>query len=415
MATFIQGDGEPLTQPSPNYPQEIQSVGDRTKNLLPINDNVSVTYQGVTITIENDVITLNGTTTTNFQFGVYRENGKLKVLNGVVNIENKVPSLINKLESGTYTQSLKYISGTITSVNNVSKYVGIYTYKDGVKSVDTRKTFSMKDDKYTFSFDGDKEVQFFVIQIGAINGELTFDNFKFKFQLEKGDTATDYEPYGYKMPVKVNNKTINIYLNEPLRKIGNYFDYIDYKNKKVVRNITKYTFDNTESIAISRTGDINQSYYMYTPALKDINIKTGEYLYSDILSYQQNTQNIDTTKDVYLIGYGGNTSLIYFQLSLKLATTSDEVKTLLNGKKIYGVALIPTEETIDIPKISTFKGTNIFSIDTKLEPSGIRINYWKQIGVAEVTEEIVQSGTNLLIVSTGAEITQSGNNLVIGG
>ena len=33
------------------------------------------------------------------------------------------------------------------------------------------------------------------------------------------------------------NTVANIYLKEPLRKIGNYSDYIDFKNKKVVRNV----------------------------------------------------------------------------------------------------------------------------------------------------------------------------------
>lgn len=45
-------------------------------------------------------------------------------------------------------------------------------------------------------------------------------------QLEKGFSSTSYEPYGYKIPVTVTNSndetsTTNIYLNEPLRKIGN--------------------------------------------------------------------------------------------------------------------------------------------------------------------------------------------------
>ena len=45
----------------------------------------------------------------------------------------------------------------------------------------------------------------------------------------------------YKIPVKVNNgKNVvvtNIYLDEPLRKIDEYADYIDFENKKVVRRI----------------------------------------------------------------------------------------------------------------------------------------------------------------------------------
>ena len=49
-------------------------------------------------------------------------------------------------------------------------------------------------------------------------------------QIEVGDTATAYEPYFEPM-------TTSIYLDEPLRKVGTYADYIDFENKKVVRNI----------------------------------------------------------------------------------------------------------------------------------------------------------------------------------
>ena len=54
-------------------------------------------------------------------------------------------------------------------------------------------------------------------------------------QLELGDTATEYEPY--KEPV-----TTNLYLNEPLRAIGDYKDYIDFENGKLVRNIAESQF-----------------------------------------------------------------------------------------------------------------------------------------------------------------------------
>ena len=128
-------------------------------------------------------------------------------------------------------------------------------------------------------------------------------------------------------------------------------------------------------MTVSRTGDINQSYYMYSPILSSINIKTGDPLYSDMLLYQQNVQNVDTTKEVSLIGYGGNTTLLYFQLPLSLATTSDEVKTLLNGKEIFGVALAPTEETIELPNIPTLKGTTILEVDTTIQPSNIEVVY----------------------------------------
>lgn len=69
--------------------------------------------------------------------------------------------------------------------------------------------------------------------ITYISYETTLRNCNVKLkniQLEKGITPTKYEPY-------VEPEIKKIYLNEPLRKIGNYSDYIDLINKKVVSNI----------------------------------------------------------------------------------------------------------------------------------------------------------------------------------
>ena len=45
-------------------------------------------------------------------------------------------------------------------------------------------------------------------------------------QIEYGTTATEYEPY-------IPTVTTNIYLDEPLRGIGNYRDYIEVRNRAV--------------------------------------------------------------------------------------------------------------------------------------------------------------------------------------
>ena len=43
----------------------------------------------------------------------------------------------------------------------------------------------------------------------------------------------------------------NIYLNEPLRKIGDYTDYIDFENKKIVRNVE--VIDNTGTLTLEES------------------------------------------------------------------------------------------------------------------------------------------------------------------
>lgn len=505
---FSIGSNTPTPTPTPEAPIEVESVGERTKNLLPIINDISYTIYNTTLTIENDTFTLNGTATSNYQFGLYIENGQLKVINGVIGVERNNPPLIKKLEAGTYNLSLKYLSGTITSTG-ATKYFGLYTYKNGSTALDARYTFDMADRNNQFSITADKEAQFFVIQIVALNKELVFDNYKFKVQLEKGSTATEYEPYGYKVPVNVsgenlfdntkvlngflpqtgaypttnasypkacyqiinlkagqtvkidfyNNEdkngriryidndtnevvgtiiegttdyytstqtfnngfkdgeitalkdfklgimyvrelesnfdlqvnltsTTNIYIKEPLRRIGDYADYIDYKNKKVVRKIVEKVFYGTEDIRNLPTNP-----YPYTfwdigevgTVIDDINLCT-HLQYQPNFSYQVQGDN----KFRVLNSVSNNSARVVFRFYLNgaIVYNLDQVKALLTEYYNEGKPMIvyyahadglETQETIDIPEITTSKGTNIFNIDTTIEPSELKVNYWKQI------------------------------------
>ncbi|MBP9999547.1 MAG: hypothetical protein KBT14_02505, partial [Proteobacteria bacterium] len=58
-------------------------------------------------------------------------------------------------------------------------------------------------------------------------------------QLEQGSVATPYASYGH--------STTPIYLNAPLRKVGDYADVLDYKNGTITRNVGVKVLDGTES------------------------------------------------------------------------------------------------------------------------------------------------------------------------
>lgn len=76
-------------------------------------------------------------------------------------------------------------------------------------------------------------------------------------QIEEGTSATDYEPFGkYKIPIAVtsdnSSDVTNIFLDEPLRKIGESADYIDFKNQKLVQKV--------EVVNSSETATIEESF-----------------------------------------------------------------------------------------------------------------------------------------------------------
>lgn len=69
-------------------------------------------------------------------------------------------------------------------------------------------------------------------------------NYANEIQLEYGNTPTTHE--SYKEPI-----ITNIYLNEPLRKVGDVADYIDFANNKIVRYIE--VLDESGSLSINES------------------------------------------------------------------------------------------------------------------------------------------------------------------
>jgi hypothetical protein len=286
--------------PTPEFPIEIESVGERTKNLLPINDNLTTSYSDLSLSIENDVITLNGTVNINTQWGLYQDNGKLKSTVGVVNIEKDTPSLMS-LKAGTYRLSLKYLGGTFELEEGATNkpYFGLYTYKNGVSIIDTRKYMTMSDYSHKITVTEDTDVQFFILQFTALKNAITFNNYKIKVQLEEGATATDYEPYGYKIAVKVSGKnlcskfyersTINTSNGETAySNMSVMSDFIEFDEEKkyTISNVipqTMIAFYNSDKVYLGRTYNHGES--TFTFGKNSIYAKYNEDVENQTLSY----------------------------------------------------------------------------------------------------------------------------------
>lgn len=189
-------------------------------------------------------------------------------------------------------------------------------------------------------------------------------------QIEYGDTITEYEPY-------VEPITTNIYLNEPLRKIGDVADYIDFEKGKVVRkvktqnldstykSITKYTWVNKVGLYF---GVYLDNSYERIPGLSNRNadftanpqattsmwlgIKNQNFFWIGILDYLGfEDDDISTAVDKFRIWLADNPTYIYYPTST------------------------PTEETIELPNIPTHKGTTVIEVDTSILPSNMEVTY----------------------------------------
>lgn len=248
--------------PSPDTPIEIQSVGDLVtdtsspyygkydvpvtvcgKNLIPYPyKDSSGTSGGITITINDDgTITANGTASANRTFTIAQYT----------------------IQSGTYT-----LSGT--------KNGSLSTYYMGISGT------SCKDvgNGGSVTFDTEKTILIYI----SIKSGATLSNAVFKPQLELGSSATTYEPY--QAPI-----TKHIYLDEPLRKVGDYADYVDYENQRVVRQI--------EVLDSTGTKIIDESFgLLATPTTEPITAPDFDVPNSDAMNVSSSTVIPPSSMDV---------------------------------------------------------------------------------------------------------------------
>lgn len=226
------------------------------------------------------------------------------------------------------------------------------------------------------------------IYIVVLKGQ-TVDNITIYPQLEKGSPATPYEPYKGKT-------TTHIYLDEPLRKVGDYADYIDFKNQKVVRNIVEdslYANNFYKKLSsVARFGRVKTS----------IKQKLDTHMLSTILNY-----DFSWTKDVesifhhtgayynyYWSVYWSRLGLTYDGTNVyrtddteQTPLTNSEVLNIANewlntlsdkDKKVFMILDTPTEESISIPNLALPKSEKATMIvNTTVKPSNIYAKYIK--------------------------------------
>lgn len=179
------------------------------------------------------------------------------------------------------------------------------------------------------------------------------------FQLQKGATLTEYEPY-------IEPVTTNIYLDEPLRKIGDYADYIDFKNKKVVRNISEKFFDGSESWKYEVISSGNNFYTNVSDAYGDrylpVLCNMGKYYYSGNLTELYSCR-ISESSNNFNFRYGDYDNLTDFKNKLAEMYNSN------NPLTINYILKETTQEplNIDLPKLKA--KTSIIEVDTSLAPS----------------------------------------------
>lgn len=348
--------GQP--SPSPDYEQPINSIEGslefacRGKNLLNI-DFENINQSGITVTNNNDgSITINGTSS------------------------NNILAILKKdvvLQPGTYTHSIDKIQNSIYfSLNNVK-----VTLIDGYTGINN-KTFTISE-----------KTEYPVYQI-YINKGITFNNFTFKPQIEKGTQATTIEPY-----IEPNEVTFNLG-QEKLRSIGDVKDELvvnletgDYYK---VENVGEEIFDGSDDEKWSL--DVDNRFVIYD---FDKNVApTSNQLcnMASIFDPYASSPNTFSLRKNYIRIY--NTDNLTLEEWKTLITTTNliiscELQTPTTKK-------LGTLSTEDLAKLKTFKGYNNVTVNTNLGLMNIRFTYGLDIKkyvdnkLAEISTAMIEEG-----------------------
>lgn len=203
-------------------------------------------------------------------------------------------------------------------------------------------------------------------------------------QIEEGTVATDYEPY-------VEPVTTNIYLDEPLRKIGDYADYIDFKNSKVVRKNKEVDLT---TLTFSGGGNSGQ---LWRVTLGDL--AEGRELLATNYNYSTSTPNTMIEAQ-----FTAPSTTVYFYRGENTTDTP-------TGNLVYHSSET-VEETIELPNILTTKGTCVLSVETKIKPMYLEAVYKGKGQLQLMEEEDNEILNSILATDTDTQLNITNTEIV---
>ena len=331
--------------PSPEFPSEIKNTGDLiTKDNCASYgndacDNIGKYVVQVKATGKN-ILDISKLEAVAYSTGLTQSSNTFSFKRTGTKNTSSIFTKI-KLEAGTYT-----ISGNLTQSDGKNGGYGVYDLEKQEYLVN-RSSSGIGTSTFTVPESKIYSLGFFCNYNSVEGTQVTYSN----IQLEYGSSATTYELY--------REATTNIYLDEPLRKVGDYVDYIDYSNGKVVRNIKSELVSNK---TWNYRADDDLIYYT------DSNIMRSNYANSNyFLSGAQKTG----TKPYVL-----TVSNVFRLYNKNYWSSLDSYKTWLNNHQDLVVEYplaTPIEESISLPQIKTVEGTNYITVNTSTDASNLKI------------------------------------------
>lgn len=323
-------DYEPYTggkpSPSPEYPQEIKAVNDLSgvmsgKNLLKPHGSYPRTGYGITFNLMNDGIHVNGKCTASSWYTfIYSDT----------------------LQAGTY-----YING-IKGASN-SRYQVVLYKNDVIIGYITTNNFKLVL----------KEKAKIKLSLYVYPGYGTFNDLVLPYMICRNENDLySYTPYQ-------GQSLLNYTLQNPLYKLSDVYDYIDFNRGKIVRNIGVITFDGSddEDIRLSPPDGSRRVYlYLFRNSILSIE-NINPYCKSNMFKFTNLwTDGVMSHNHLFYV----SSTNIY--VSYNEITSLNDFKTWLNKNPItvYYQLATPTEEDIPAELLSQLKELQTYVTTTNV-------------------------------------------------
>ncbi|MCB7554051.1 hypothetical protein LI033_05825 [bacterium TM223] len=323
-------DYEPYTggkpSPSPEYPQEIKAVNELSgvmsgKNLLKPHGSYPRTGYGITFNLMNDGIHVNGKCTASSWYTfIYSDT----------------------LQAGTY-----YING-IKGASNSHYQVVLYK-NDVIIGYITTNNFKLVL----------KEKAKIKLSLYVYPGYGTFNDLVLPYMICRNENDLYlYTPYQ-------GQSLLNYTLQNPLYKLSDVYDYIDFNRGKIVRNIGVITFDGSddEDIRLSPPDGSRRVYlYLFRNSILSIE-NINPYCKSNMFKFTNLwTDGVISHNHLFYV----SSTNIY--VSYNEITSLNDFKTWLNKNPItvYYQLATPTEEDIPAELLSQLKELQTYVTTTNV-------------------------------------------------
>ena len=277
----------------------------------------------------------------------------------------------NPIKAGTYIVSWKHVFETEITLPNRPK-VNMYGYDSDdnrIVALNVFGTYDKEKQRFVFPLDLTSDIARFYVEVLLYGTTCTIID----TQIEKGTSPTEYEPY-------IDPITTNIYLKEPLRKIKEHTDYIDFEKGQVIRKIKEHIFTGNEVLTLRSSQPTDGTAVICSDII-------SHFRYYEVLFCSRYPTYLD-----YAYSSKTNTCLFVntnidsrFHFAVEgVGKTVDEVQSILKNWYDIGQPMkliyVPLEtidpETIELPNIPTIKGTTIIEVDTNILPSNMDVKYY---------------------------------------